>query len=277
MKILFKKALENIIFSNLLVSISIGTLCYGICHQLKTPNELWYGSFVFSSTLLTYNFQRLIKSNQIIQNPTNHILWVQTHKKYLNILFFSSSILCLISFLKVYNWGFISGFILSISMITSLLYVYKFKEKSLRDIPHLKIHLIAIIWVVAIGVFELLNEQNFKFENWLFVFAHYFYIVAITIPFDIRDLKYDDSNQRTIPQVFGIKKAKIISVLLLITYFLIVINQYENLIKNSFFIAVIIYTIILIILAGKNRKEFYYSGLIEGSIFLIGLSLLFKS
>ncbi len=274
MKILFKKALENIIFSNLLVSISIGTLCYGICYQLKIPNKLWYGSFVFSSTLLTYNFQRLIKSNQIIQNPTNHILWVQTHKKNLSILFFSSSILCLVSFLKVYNWGFISVFILSISMVISLLYVYKFKDKSLRDIPHLKIHLIAIIWVVAIGIFELLNEQNFKFENWLFVLAHYFYIIAVTIPFDIRDLKYDDSNQRTIPQVFGIKKAKIISVLFLIIYFLTAINQQQNLIKNTPFISVIVYTIILVIAVSKNRNEFHYSGLIEGSILLLGLSMI---
>ena len=274
MKILLKKALENIIFSNLLVSISIGTLCYGICHQLKIPNELWYGSFVFSSTLLTYNFQRLIKSNQIIQNPTNHILWVQTHKKNLNILFFISSILCLVSFLKVYNWGLISVFILSISMVISFLYVLKVKTKTLRDIPYLKIHLIAIIWVVAIGIFELLNENYFTSEKWGFVLAHYFYIVAVTIPFDIRDLKYDDPSQRTIPQVFGIIKAKIISVLFLIIYFLIAIIQQENLIKNNSFISVIIYTIILVIAVNKNRNEFHYSGLIEGSILLLGLSML---
>ena len=274
MKILLKKALENIIFSNLLVSISIGTLCYGICHQLKIPNELWYGSFVFSSTLLTYNFQRLIKSNQIIQNPTNHILWVQTHKKNLNILFFISSILCLVSFLKVYNWGLISVFILSISMVISFLYVLKVKTKTLRDIPYLKIHLIAIIWVVAIGIFELLNENYFTSEKWGFVLAHYFYIVAVTIPFDIRDLKYDDPSQRTIPQVFGIKKAKIISVLFLIIYFLIAIIQQENLIKNNSFISVIIYTIILVIAVNKNRNEFHYSGLIEGSILLLGLSMI---
>jgi hypothetical protein len=273
-KILFKKALENIIFSNLLVSISIGTLCYGICHQVKIPNKLWYGSFVFSSTLLTYNFQRLIKSNQIIQNPTNHILWVQTHKKNLNILFFISSILCLVSFLKVYNWGLISVFTLSISMVISFLYVLKIKTKTLRDIPYLKIHLIAIIWVVAIGIFELLNENYFISEKWGFVLAHYFYIVAVTIPFDIRDLKYDDPSQRTIPQVFGIIKAKIISVLFLIIYFLIVINQQEKLIKNTPFIGVIIYTIILVIAVNKNRNEFHYSGLIEGSILLLGLSMI---
>ncbi len=159
-------------------------------------------------------------------------------------------------------------------MVISLLYVYKFKDKSLRDIPHLKIHLIAIIWVVAIGIFELLNEQNFKFENWLFVLAHYFYIIAVTIPFDIRDLKYDDSNQRTIPQVFGIKKAKIISVLFLIIYFLTAINQQQNLIKNTPFISVIVYTIILVIAVSKNRNEFHYSGLIEGSILLLGLSMI---
>ena len=274
MKILFKKALENIIFSNLLVSISIGTLCYGICHQLKIPNEIWYGSFVFSSTLLTYNFQRLIKSNQIIQNPTNHILWVQTHKKNLNFIFYSCSFLCLVSFLKVYNWGLTSFFILSISLLISLLYVFKIKTKSLRDIPHLKIHLIAIIWVVAIGIFQLLNEQNFKCENWLFVLAHYFYIVAVTIPFDIRDLKYDNPSQRTIPQVVGIIKAKIISILFLIIYFILAINLQENLIKNISFIGVIISTIILILTASKNRNEFHYSGLIESSILFLGLSML---
>jgi hypothetical protein len=273
-KILFKKALENIIFSNLLVSISIGTLCYGICHQLKIPNELWYGSFVFSSTLMTYNFQRLIKSNQIIQNPTNHLLWVQTHKKNLYILFYGCSILCLVSFLKVYNWGLISVFTLSISLVISFLYVLKIKTKTLRDIPYLKIHLIAIIWVIAIGIFELLNEKYFTSEKWGFVLAHYFYIVAVTIPFDIRDLKYDDPSHRTIPQVFGIIKAKIISVLFLIIYFLIAINEQQDLIKNVLFIGVIIYTIILIITSNKNRNEFHYSGLIEGSILLLGLSLI---
>ncbi len=275
MKIIFKKALENIIFSNLLVSLSIGTLCYGICHKLKIPNEFWYGVFIFSSTLLTYNFQRFIKSNQIIQNPTNHILWVKTHKKNLYFIFYSCSILCLVSFLKVYNWGFTSGFILSISLLISFLYVFKIKRKSLRDIPHLKIHLIAIIWVVAIGGFELLNEKNFTIEKWGFVLAHYFYIVAVTIPFDIRDLKYDNPSQRTIPQVFGIKKAKIISVLFLIIYFLIAINQQENLLKNSLFILVLLYTIILIITSSKNRNEFHYSGQIEGSILFLGLSMIF--
>lgn len=274
MKIDFKKAIEHIVFSNLLVSLSIGILCYGICHLLKIPNKFWYGVFVFSSTLLTYNFQRFIKSNQIIQNPTNHILWVKTHKKKLYILFLSSSILCLISFFKVFNWGLISALILSISLIISLLYVYKFKEKSLRDIPHLKIHLIAIIWVVAIGIFELLNEGYFTSEKWGFVLAHYFYIVAVTIPFDIRDLKYDNPNQRTIPQVFGIKKAKIISVLLLIIYFLVAINEQQDLMKNGFFIGTLIFTILLIITASKNRNEFHFSGLIESSILLLGLSFL---
>ena len=158
-------------------------------------------------------------------------------------------------------------------MLISLLYVFKIKTKSLRDIPHLKIHLIAIIWVVAIGIFQLLNEQNLKSENWLFVLAHYFYIVAVTIPFDIRDLKYDNPSQRTIPQVFGILKAKGISVLLVIIYFILAINQKENLIRNTLFITVIIYLMILILTASKNRNEFHYSGLIEGSILLLGLSM----
>lgn len=272
MRLLIKKSLEYFIFSNLLVSLSAGTLCFGICSQINIPNKIGYGIFVFFSTLFTYNLQRLIKSYQIVSLPTNHIQWVLMNRKVLRIFLVLSCILMVYSFYSIFNWRVNSFLILFFSVTISLLYAFKIKGKSLRDLPHLKIHFIAIIWISAIGIFELVNENNYILNNWIFVLAHYFYILAITIPFDIRDLKYDKKSQRTIPQVFGVNLAKVISLISMLIYIIFVFifkstNEY-----NIFFILTIFATILLILGVNKSRNEFYFSGLIEGIIFILGLS-----
>jgi uncharacterized membrane protein len=164
--------------------------------------------------------------------------------------------------------------ILSISLVISILYVYKIKSKSLRDTPYLKIHLIAIIWVIALGIFELVNEQIFEFEKWIFVLIHYFYVIAVTIPFDIRDLKYDDPKKRTIPQVIGVLFSKMLSFGLMVLYFILAIYFKPDLLLNFYFHFSILISLLLILGIKNTRNEFYYSGLMEGSILIVGLSLL---
>lgn len=270
------KGIEHLVFSNLLVSLSIGFLCSGICIQLNIPNPFWYGLFVFSSTLLTYNVQRFIKSTQTVPHPTNHILWVLSHKKELYLIGFVSTFLTLYSFLQIFHWNLISISILIISLIISILYVYKINSKSLRDTPYLKIHLIAFIWVVALGIFELVNEQIFEIEKWMFVLVHYLYVLAVTIPFDIRDLKYDDLNKKTIPQVFGVKNSKMMSFVFMLFYAFLAIYFQPDLLLNFFFHFSILISLCLILGIKITRNEFYYSGLIEGSILIVGLSLFFN-
>ena len=276
MKEKLKKGIEHLVFSNLLVSLSIGFLCCGICVQLNIPNPYWYSLFVFSSTLLTYNVQRFIKSTQTVPYPTNHIIWVLSHKQEIYLIGIFSLLSCVYSFCQIFHWSFVSLFILIISSFISLFYVYKIKSKSLRDAPYLKIHLITLVWVIAIGVFELVNEKIYDHEKWMFVLIHYLYIVAITIPFDIRDLKYDDPKQRNIPQVFGVKNSIIISFSLILLYTILAIYLQPNLQFNLPFLTSIFGALFLIIGIKESRNEFYYSGLIEGSIFVVGYSLLYN-
>jgi hypothetical protein len=273
-KAILTKGIEHLVFSNLLVSLSIGFLCSGICCQLNISNPYWYGLFVFSSTLLTYNIQRFIKSTQSVPHPTNHILWVLSHKKELFYIGLISISIAFYSFYQLYNWNLTSFMILSISLVISILYVYKIKSKSLRDTPYLKIHLIAIIWVIALGIFELVNEQIFEFEKWIFVLIHYFYVIAVTIPFDIRDLKYDDPKKRTIPQVIGVLFSKMLSFGLMVLYFILAIYFKPDLLLNFYFHFSILISLLLILGIKNTRNEFYYSGLMEGSILIVGLSLL---
>ena len=263
----------------MVVSLSFGMLCWGVCHQLRIPNaspnqEKWYGLFVFSSTLVTYNFQRLIKFTQLKSKHSDHMVWVFAHRKQLYFLVLIGSLLCGLSFFKIYYHQSNVLPLLIFSAIISFLYVVKIGNISLRERPHLKIHLIAIVSMIAIGFIRLINENNFNRNNWFFALAHYFYFVAITIPFDIRDLKFDSPSLRTIPQVFGIQKSRIISIGLFGLYLFILLLFKTTIYKNPAFIISCLLAIMLLLKTNDKRPDFYFSGIIESSIFIMGLSYL---
>ena len=250
-------------------------LSFGVSHQLKLDHAEWYSVFGFSASFFMYNIQRFIKENQSNSKPTNLVKWLRNHKKPQYFLTGISLMILILSFFKIYHSGLIGISILSFSALISLFYVYQIKKKSLRDIPYLKIHIISFIWIIAIGGFQLVNENNFELKNWLFVGSHYFYILAVTIPFDIRDLEFDSPKQKTIPQVLGIKNSKYLSVLSLLVYMALAIFCKPLLLYNSFFYISLGITLVLFIQQKEKSPEFYCSGLIDSSIFLIGISYLY--
>jgi 4-hydroxybenzoate polyprenyltransferase len=249
-------------------------LSFGVCHQLNVEHAEWYSIFIFSASFFTYNIQRFIKERQTTSSPNGLIIWLRNHKKQQYILTALSFSILVFAFFKIYTSAIIGLSVLSISALICFFYVFPIQNKSLRDIPYLKIHLISIICVIAVGGFQLLNENNLDIHKWQFVGVHYFYIIAVTIPFDIRDVGVDHPNQRTIPQLVGIERAKILSVISIWVYYIFCVLLYSSLLNNLLFLISITLTSILILLINKKRSEFYYSGLIEISIFLVGTSYL---
>lgn len=259
-------------------------MCWGVSNQIRISNATqnlgkWYGLFVFSATFFTYNFQRLIKFYQLKSVPNEHMIWISKHLKQLYALIPISCLICGFSFFKIFHHNSNLLYILIFSLIISFLYVAKIRNKSLRELPYLKIHLISLVCTISVALIKLMNENqvnwsNFSLTNCGFVLAHYFYFVAITIPFDIRDLKYDSPTLRTIPQVFGIKKSRIMSICLFVLYLIILLLFKTTIYKNPAFILSSLLTIFLLAKTNDQRPDFYFSGIVESSIFIMGLSYL---
>jgi len=268
-----KTLLPFFIYSNGVVSLATALLCYGICIQNSMPNTIEYALFIFFSTLLTYNLQRYLKAIQNINGLTSHMVWVNKNRNYLLTTLIVSAIISTFIFVKLYNGNLLSGGILILSALISLFYIKNIGKFNLRSVPQLKIHLIALIWVIATAYFPLINESKFHSNVWLYGSIQYIYIIAITIPFDIRDLKYDEPKYKTIPQLLGFKKAKQLSILLMALYFVFSIAIKPALQSNAFFYIAITYTIVLLFLVTEKRNDFYYSGWIEASIIIVGISL----
>lgn len=232
-----------------------------------------YGLFAFFSTFSVYNGQRLIKSTYPTETPW--LMWVRRNEKSLYLATFASGLLTFSCLLLIGKISLESILLLLISGVISLFYVIPVKGVIMREIPYIKIYLIAIIWTVVLILFPMLNENKFEWSVALHALAHAFFIISVAIPFDIRDVKFDHDSHKTIPQVIGIRWAKSISTLLLVSFLLIMVLSAPQLMVSPVFYCAFAVQFVLVLFMNEKRGDLYCAGAIDGAIGLIGLSYFF--
>jgi len=228
-----------------------------------------YGVFSFFSTIAVYNGQRLFKASKT--PATEWLRWVHKNQRGIFLVVVFASTLSLLTFIQLQQLDWRTFALLSISGLISIFYVLKIRGVNMREIPYLKIHLIAFTWVVVLLIFPILNEKV-NVQILPIAIAHYLYVVAISIPFDIRDLRFDNPSQKTIPQLLGVISSKILAFFLLGLFFFILVYTYPTLLFNPFFYLATFAQAVLILIMNESRSDFYCAGLIDGAIGLLGLS-----
>ena len=152
----------------------------------------------------------------------------------------------------------------------------------LRNVPGLKLFLIALIWslsCVLLPIVEISHKHQFAVsasDSIVLIEKRFLFICAITVPFDIRDLFQDRKYElKTIPVVFGERKAYIFCQILLLIYLLLLLFF-----TNSFdaHFAALTLTIILtgwlIFKAEFKKNEYYYFLYLDGTMILQFLMIL---
>lgn len=265
---MLRRILNYIVYTNLIVSLSASLLCTGLLSYLGLTSVNRYGVFIFFATLFVYNFQRLVKTRS---NESKWLYWVNEHLPLVLIICTISSIITVIWFIVKFDASLVILGVIGFAGVISVLYVLKLGKTNLRDIPHVKIYLIAFVWAVMIVLFPLMNEGQLEGNIHLFI-LHFLYILAVTIPFDIRDLKYDHDYHKTIPQLVGVLGAKIIGVGLLVIFAAGMFYFDASFISNPYFYVALVTQMLLIVFMTVKRSDLYCAGFIDGAIALLGLS-----
>ncbi|WP_027419498.1 UbiA prenyltransferase family protein [Crocinitomix catalasitica] len=268
-----------IVYSNFW--ISLGAACFVSEYYLifdVEPN--WYFiHFIGASTFLTYSFQRYIKLKQKSYLKNDRFVWMKQFdklSKFLMVIAFVVALFCLIK-LDLFHWRYLNNgtLILIIMGFVSFFYIIRipfFLSSNLRDIPYIKIYLIAIVWTLSATYLPniyahlpLINELH------LFALACFCFIVAITIPFDLRDLDVDSAHKKTIPQLAGIKGAQTIAIaLIIISTVLLSILLQEFLIITSIATLGMAYAFTK---AKPDQKDLFFSFGIDGFLILHPLAI----
>ncbi|MHB1195939.1 MAG: UbiA prenyltransferase family protein [Lutibacter sp.] len=277
---LFKKIVDFYIFSNIHVALAgfsmtkITLVNFGIEENLAPL-------FVAFSILISYNFIRFYE----IKN--NRLNWFK------DWFFLNLKEILLLMILSVLGLGYISFFadfnlksvliLFPFAFMTFFYAIPLFKigklEVSFRNFPMIKIFSIAIAWA-GISVFFPLYEANYQFTSAVYLefFQRILILLAITIPFDIRDVNVDLRSLKTLPQILGITNSKVLGTLLLLGFPLIEIVK-ENFTYFGFLILMIISIISILFLwfSSPKRSRYYTSFWVESvPVIWLGLFIFIK-
>lgn len=256
--------IKAIVYSN--VWIALGASAYALHTMMMTHIKLNYSFLllVFLATLFSYNFQRLIRFNVIENKTSERLIWMDNNKnliKYLTIFSFSISLFLTFYYLTIEEiFLTIPAFVLVIFYAT----FFNKRKKGLRDLPLVKIFIISAVWAYVLGIFPLLISGHLVETKLVFI-DKFCFILAITIPFDIRDLSFDKEQQKTLPMILGIYGAKAVAIIALgISLY---INHWfvDNQLVLITFYAL---ALLLVLLSSRNKSELYFSGMIDGLLVL---------
>ncbi len=266
MKNIFKAYINSSIHVALVVCVFVGITA--LKFNISVSNNLL--GFVFFGTITGYNF---VKYAKVIRTRFNE-LW-----RYLKIVQIVSLLaLVYFAFQLSFETLLITG---GFAMLTFFYAIPFLKYKNLRNFTGLKITIVAVVWAGVTVLVPLVNEGislvpiTIGNEVWISFVQRFLFVFVLTLPFEIRDLQFDELALGTLPQRVGIRKTKTIGVVML---FVLLMLEYLKSINNfEFEISLGISVVILglFLLYSKRSQSGYYASFWVESIPILWLLILY--
>lgn len=230
--------------------------------------------FVGFSTLMLYALHRIVglKKVQAFTDRGRYFV-IQKFKKHILIYALTGAVGALVCFFLLQRE---TQVLLIIPGVLSLGYVIPFLsgQRRLRDLNHIKIYPVALVWAWITVVLPLLeSDLNHPdiLQNTLLFLERTCFIFAITLPFDIRDLQIDGhTGVQTIPSQIGVQNSKYLSLILLSFAFnLALLNLNFGLYSPAQFLGFsfsLVLTAVLVFLSDKRKEDYFFTGAMDGSM-----------
>lgn len=207
-----KPLFDFYINSSIHVALGVVSLTAITClhFDLKVGPELFW--FVFFGTVTGYNFVKYAGIAKL------HHRSLAPNLKQLQV-FSLLSFIALVYFLFRVSWEvlLVAGML---GFFTSLYALPVFrKRKNLRSVAGVKIYVIAFIWAGVTVFFPLVaSEHPIRTGALLELVQRFLFVLILIIPFEIRDLKYDTADLRTLPQKYGVRRTKYLGYVLIVMW-----------------------------------------------------------
>ncbi len=272
-----KKLVDLYLYSS--VHIALGAflsviLCYSVFYHIPGSD---YPLFVFFSTVFLYCAHRVIGIEKVkMFQGEGRFAVIKAHKIHLLIYTILAGLAMIFFFLRMQRhlqlWLLLPGAI-------SIMYVLPLfgDKKRLRDYFQIKIYLIAIIWGMIIAFIPYIEAEGaMDLKGIIYFLEKTIFIFAITIPFDIRDLRVDKTMEvNTIPHEIGLRKAyRLTYGLMILTIFLVLAQYFLDTYSIKMAVGITIgylLTILFIKLSEKKTHDYFYAGILDGTISLVAI------
>jgi 4-hydroxybenzoate polyprenyltransferase len=272
---MLSKLIDLLLYSNIFIAACAASLVYQVYWIEDSPG--WYNPLawlVFFATVFVYSAHRLVGFTRLERGYGNRrisvILQFKSHIAGYTLvalagLFFSCTLVLTSSLLLMMIPG----------IITLLYIVPVFRHRRrFRDLPYIKVFIVGMVWswtCIYIPLQEL--HSNLEVSHYLLIVEKFLFITAITIPFDIRDRELDTLQHiKTIPVVLGIGRSKLICMTLVSLAIIVAgINWHRQYFDGGQFVSLLLAylsAIMIIYIIHEKSHDYYYSGMLDGTIVL---------
>lgn len=278
MKNYVRQGLDFLLFSNIFIAlcaVAQGLVTY---HLLDARPDSHVLGILFASTLALYNFSILLsRPADPSRSPFRRVRWVFSHYRLIITITLIAVLAIIPLFLFLSAASKILLVFLAIIAVMYNLPLFSINEKKfgLRNIPGVKLFLIALIWSLSVVLLPILELESNTIlvtsrDSILLIAKRFLLVAAITVPFDIRDLFQDKSNDlKTIPVLLGEKAAYLVCQGFLAAY-LVMLFLFTDKFNVDFFALTltIILTGWLIFKSNWKKNEYYYFFYLDGVLIL---------
>ena len=129
----------------------------------------------------------------------------------------------------------------------------------------MKIYIVALCWVGVTLALPVLNAAiSITSDFYLKCIQRFILIFVLVLIFEIIDLANDDPHLKTVPQQIGVKRTKILGILLMIPFYFLEFLK-SNLDEKQLIVNLILVALISLFLlfANEKRSKYYTSFWVE--------------
>lgn len=255
------------------VALAVVSFYFVSLEIFKVSTNYRLAGFLFFGTIVCYNFIKYgveAKKYLIVSNPYHRLIQIFSFLAFFGACYF---------FIGLSKNLWIAILIL---VLVSTLYAVPFlpQTKNLRSLGGMKIYLVAFVWMGCTLLLPIVdNDLVLNTDFIVLMLQRVLVVLILLIPFEIRDLSYDDTYLRTLPQRIGVGRSKLLAYFLIGIYIVLSFLRSGlvvlDFIVELFFGAVLFVTIFL---TKEKQSKYFASFWVEAlPVLYLGICIFFKN
>ena len=199
-----KRVFDFYLDASIHVAFGVLAMMHVSCLILNIPFNTNLAIFLFFGTIVGYNFVKYgVEAKK-------YLLVANSYHKNIQLFSFIAFLIAIYHawFLNYETWRCIA-----ILVLLTALYAVPFlpKARNLRNLGGLKIVVVAIVWAGAtVHLPVLAVSREITWDVWVEGIQRFLFVLVLMVPFEIRDLKYDEPDLKTLPQLIGFLRTKML-------------------------------------------------------------------
>jgi 4-hydroxybenzoate polyprenyltransferase len=275
---ILKKIFDLFLFTSLFIALcAVVMVNQTYILLIQKPADLHYLSFVFFSTLCSYNFHWMLTPRT--SYPSYRLNWAVQHKGFHLFLFLAGLLL------SAYFFFYLSEDWLWFGIAALITFLYSAQKISFHPFTWFKRNAVgktiplALVWTYVTAILPLIIENvSANFNSILFCSSQFFFIFAICILFDYRDREDDKAegirSLITYLREKGINILFTVSILLSVSFIFCMIPGEIPILYLIILLIPVSLIAFLFNYAKKNFSDYFYYFILDGLMMFSGILLL---